>query len=246
MMVIEAGEERNSRCFFSIMHRKPSPEADCNGLIFIGGEDSKASTQWTRLIRKMIWGSGFFLPLFASVTDATIADIASLETYARRIEAVIITQKGGECLSRCPVCWAPLETLEHLFLECRVAVALWEGPGLGITQQNRFVCLLWRIWKSRNWALFDHVQYEGTVVLRQYNEQVREWLSSSMNGGRGDGIAGGDAKGWGGAFGDAVFCGWGCSKGILCIRRFRGGGCWWKCDVHERISLYGLTRSMVG
>ncbi|CAL1381938.1 unnamed protein product [Linum trigynum] len=33
-------------------------------------------------------------------------------------------------LPRCPVCWAESETLEHLFLSCPVARALWDYSGL--------------------------------------------------------------------------------------------------------------------
>ncbi|CAL1371693.1 unnamed protein product [Linum trigynum] len=75
---------------------------------------------------------------------------------------------------RCPVCWAPLESLEHMFLSCRMATTLWERSGLDVGQVRqppsnfglfvrrfikqdssvemviRFVALLRRIWKSRN------------------------------------------------------------------------------------------------
>ncbi|CAL1408963.1 unnamed protein product [Linum trigynum] len=47
-----------------------------------------------------------------------------------------------------------------------------------IEQNFAFVALLWRIWKSRNWVVFDHVQYSVSTLVRQYEAQVREWLAS--------------------------------------------------------------------
>ncbi|CAL1389594.1 unnamed protein product [Linum trigynum] len=74
----------------------------------------------------------------------------------------------------CPVFWAESETLEHLFLECSVARALWDYAGLeylgqelprhtfplflkrlmNIIQQDQLfmavTAVLWQIWWSRN------------------------------------------------------------------------------------------------
>ncbi|CAL1383383.1 unnamed protein product [Linum trigynum] len=110
--------------------------------------------------------------------------------------------EDGETLSpRCPVCWEPVETLEHLFLSCRVAVDLWNRSGVtgvdgmagvsnfalffrsmveqddGTERIVRMVALLWRIWKSRNWVVFEHIQYDLTCLVRQFEMQVREWMA---------------------------------------------------------------------
>ncbi|CAL1383715.1 unnamed protein product [Linum trigynum] len=96
-------------------------------------------------------------------------------------EALI--EKKVAVLPRCPVCWATLKTLEHLFLDCPVARALWDhsvlahlGEGLPrhsfplflkkllalVHQPILFmsvVAVFWRIWHSRNWVVFDGKQF---------------------------------------------------------------------------------------
>ncbi|CAL1377793.1 unnamed protein product [Linum trigynum] len=120
-----------------------------------------------------------------------------------KVPALVVEEAGDEELTspQCPVCWAPIETLEHMFLSCTVARALWDSSGFGggvsfpetgnfalffrrLVEQNpsterivRLVALLWRIWKSRNWVVFDHVQYAIPRLVRQYESQVREWLA---------------------------------------------------------------------
>ncbi|CAL1375609.1 unnamed protein product [Linum trigynum] len=108
---------------------------------------------------------------------------------------------GAAVDPKCPVCWEPLKTLEHMFLSCRLALELWERSGLGTSMVRqppvnfalflrrffeqetnveriiRFVALLWRIWKSRNWVVFDQVQFGMSTLVRQFEEQVREWLA---------------------------------------------------------------------
>ncbi|CAL1399998.1 unnamed protein product [Linum trigynum] len=120
-----------------------------------------------------------------------------------KVPAVIVeSAEEGELVKlQRPVCWAPMETLEHMFLSCIVARALWERSGIvggvsfshasnfalffrwfveqdsSIERIVRFVAMLWRIWKSRNWVVFDHVQYAIPRLVQQYESQVKEWLS---------------------------------------------------------------------
>ncbi|CAL1396341.1 unnamed protein product [Linum trigynum] len=113
-------------------------------------------------------------------------------------EALI--EKDVEVLPRCPVCWASKETMEHLFFDCPVARALWSqagfdslGEGLArhtfplflkkllaiLHQPSQFMAViatLWRIWRSRNWVVFEGKQFSIPALLRQYNQQVGEWL----------------------------------------------------------------------
>ncbi|CAL1387380.1 unnamed protein product [Linum trigynum] len=101
---------------------------------------------------------------------------------------------------RCPVCWAAPETMEHLFLDCPVARALWEFAGLdylgeGLPRHTfplflkrllaliprpdlvmAVIAILWRIWRSRNWVVFEGKQYTIPVLMRQYNQQYEEWV----------------------------------------------------------------------
>ncbi|CAL1383817.1 unnamed protein product [Linum trigynum] len=103
-------------------------------------------------------------------------------------------------LPRCPVCWESPETMEHLFLECPVARALWDysgleyvGEGLArhtfplflkrmmalIHQPQLFmavVAILWRIWRSRNWVVFEGKQFGFPTLLRQFHQQYEEWV----------------------------------------------------------------------
>ncbi|CAL1399702.1 unnamed protein product [Linum trigynum] len=102
---------------------------------------------------------------------------------------------------RCPICWNALETMEHLFFDCCVARALWDAAGLEHVGQGlprltfplfmkrllaivtdppqvmAVVAVLWRIWKSRNWVVFDGKQFGILSLLRQYHQQLREWTS---------------------------------------------------------------------
>ncbi|CAL1397819.1 unnamed protein product [Linum trigynum] len=101
---------------------------------------------------------------------------------------------------RCPVCWESSETLEHLFLYCPVARALWDCSGLDylgealprqtfplflkkllalINQPTVFmavVAILWRIWRSRNWVVFEGKQFGIPVLMRQFVQQFEEWV----------------------------------------------------------------------
>ncbi|CAL1375269.1 unnamed protein product [Linum trigynum] len=102
---------------------------------------------------------------------------------------------------RCPVCWGASETMEHLFLECPVARNLWELAGMGHLGEGlprhsfplflkkllmllrgpeevmALVALLWRIWKSRNWVVFEGKQFDFPALVRQFCQQVEEWRS---------------------------------------------------------------------
>ncbi|CAL1405295.1 unnamed protein product [Linum trigynum] len=113
-------------------------------------------------------------------------------------EALI--EKGVPVLPRFPVCWAESETMEHLFFYCLVAHALWDyseleylGRGLPrhtfplffkrlmslIHQPTLFmevVAVLWRIWRSRNWVIFEGKQFGIPALMRQFNQQVEDWI----------------------------------------------------------------------
>ncbi|CAL1413585.1 unnamed protein product [Linum trigynum] len=102
-------------------------------------------------------------------------------------------------LPRCPVCWGGPETLEHLFLDCPVARALWGAAGLEhlgeglprhtfplflkkllalVSQPSLWMAIfavLWRIWKARNWVVFEGKQFSLPALLRQFTQQVEEW-----------------------------------------------------------------------
>ncbi|CAL1409682.1 unnamed protein product [Linum trigynum] len=104
-----------------------------------------------------------------------------------------------EVTEQCPVCWHEGEDLEHLFLQCPVARNLWADSGLegiqvGLPGENmgiflrrllekvtneevimRLVSLLWRMWKSRNWMVFEGCQYTREVLRNQWMVQVEEW-----------------------------------------------------------------------
>ncbi|CAL1408424.1 unnamed protein product [Linum trigynum] len=111
-------------------------------------------------------------------------------------------------LPRCPVCWDNLETMEHLFLECPVARTLWEYSGLDyvgeglarhtfplflkrllalISQPQLFMAvvgILWRIWRSRNWVVFEGKQFGIEALMRQFHQQYEEWVRLPVDKGR--------------------------------------------------------------
>ncbi|CAL1361507.1 unnamed protein product [Linum trigynum] len=90
--------------------------------------------------------------------------------------------------------------MEHLFLYCSVARALWDYSGLeylgeGLPRQTfplflkrllglihhsemvmAVVAILWRIWRSRNWVVFEGKQFGIPALMRQFNQQVEEWM----------------------------------------------------------------------
>ncbi|CAL1377809.1 unnamed protein product [Linum trigynum] len=49
----------------------------------------------------------------------------------------------------------------------------------------RVVCLLWRIWKSRNLATFEETQMTFTALHQQFQMQVAEWEARGTVGGGG-------------------------------------------------------------
>ncbi|CAL1376352.1 unnamed protein product [Linum trigynum] len=91
--------------------------------------------------------------------------------------------------------------MKHLFLDCPVARALWTqsdldhlGEGLPrhtfplflkkllaiLQQPSQFmgvIAILWKIWRSRNWVVFEGKQFGILALMRQYHQQVGEWLS---------------------------------------------------------------------
>ncbi|CAL1361150.1 unnamed protein product [Linum trigynum] len=111
-----------------------------------------------------------------------------------------LREKEVPVLPRCPVCWAESETMEHLFLDCPVARTLWEYSGLDFLGEGlprhtfplflkkllsrvsdpsmlmAVVAILWRIWRSRNWVVFEGKQFGIPVLLRQFQQQYEEWI----------------------------------------------------------------------
>ncbi|CAL1390172.1 unnamed protein product [Linum trigynum] len=95
--------------------------------------------------------------------------------------------------------------MEHLFLYCPVARALWDYSGLeylgeGLPRQTfplflkrllglihqpsvvmAVVAILWRIWRSRNWVVFEGKQFGIPALMRQFNQQYEEWVGLPAN-----------------------------------------------------------------
>ncbi|CAL1392885.1 unnamed protein product [Linum trigynum] len=40
--------------------------------------------------------------------------------------------------------------------------------------------VLWRIWRSRNWVVFEGKQFGIPALMRQYHQQYQEWISLSV------------------------------------------------------------------
>ncbi|CAL1373659.1 unnamed protein product [Linum trigynum] len=117
-----------------------------------------------------------------------------------------LSTRGMEGLEPCPVCGEEVESLEHLFFRCRVALQLWEGAELHLLRDRfplnnisifwrrvleegnldrstlmRVVALFWRVWRARNWVVFDFTQFIVPVLLSQFRSQVTEWDSVPDN-----------------------------------------------------------------
>ncbi|CAL1376376.1 unnamed protein product [Linum trigynum] len=90
--------------------------------------------------------------------------------------------------------------MEHMFLYCPVARALWDCSGLyylgealprhtfplflkrmlALVQDPSLfmavVAILWRIWRSRNWVIFEGKQFGIPALMRQFHQQYEEWV----------------------------------------------------------------------
>ncbi|CAL1360786.1 unnamed protein product [Linum trigynum] len=90
--------------------------------------------------------------------------------------------------------------MEHLFLYFPVARALWDYLGLeylgeGLPRHTfplflkrllalihdqslvmAVVAILWRIWRSRSWVVFEGKQFGIPTLMRQFNQQYEEWV----------------------------------------------------------------------
>ncbi|CAL1400622.1 unnamed protein product [Linum trigynum] len=99
------------------------------------------------------------------------------------------------------LCWEATETMEHLFLFCPVARALWDLSGLEFLGQGlprhtfplflrrvmglihrpelfmALAAILWRIWRSRNWVVFEGKQFGIEALMRQFHQQYEEWVN---------------------------------------------------------------------
>ncbi|CAL1379341.1 unnamed protein product [Linum trigynum] len=91
--------------------------------------------------------------------------------------------------------------MEHLFLDCPFARVLWESSGMDYIGQGlsrhtfplflkklmsllhqpllfmKVVAILWKIWRSRNWIVFEGKQFGIPALMRQFNQQYEEWVS---------------------------------------------------------------------
>ncbi|CAL1357044.1 unnamed protein product [Linum trigynum] len=116
-----------------------------------------------------------------------------------------LREKKVEVLPRCRVYWEASETLERMFLDCPVARALWDHSGLaqlgeGLSRHTfplflkkllavvhdpilgmSVVAVLWRIWRSRNWVVFEGKQFGIPALMRQFHQQVQEWIGLPRN-----------------------------------------------------------------
>ncbi|CAL1403043.1 unnamed protein product [Linum trigynum] len=88
--------------------------------------------------------------------------------------------------------------MENLFLDCPVARAIWDYSGLAylgeglprhtfplfmkqlmalVHQPTIFmamVAVLWRIWRSHNWIVFEGKQFGFPALMRQFHQQYEE------------------------------------------------------------------------
>ncbi|CAL1395295.1 unnamed protein product [Linum trigynum] len=53
-----------------------------------------------------------------------------------------------------------------------------------VTQHSLFmavVVVLCRIWRSRNWVVFDGKQFSIPALMRQFNQRLQEWVTLSVD-----------------------------------------------------------------
>ncbi|CAL1411126.1 unnamed protein product [Linum trigynum] len=43
------------------------------------------------------------------------------------------------------------------------------------------VAILWRIWRSRNWVVFEGKQFGIPALMRQFHQQYEEWVGLSVD-----------------------------------------------------------------
>ncbi|CAL1399788.1 unnamed protein product [Linum trigynum] len=95
--------------------------------------------------------------------------------------------------------------MERLFLDCPVARVLCDLSGLEYLSQGlprhtfplflkrlltlieqlplfmAVVVFLWRIWRSRNWVVFEGKQFGILALMQQFSQQYEEWVRLPVN-----------------------------------------------------------------
>ncbi|CAL1401360.1 unnamed protein product [Linum trigynum] len=127
--------------------------------------------------------------------------------------------------------------MEHLFLYCPVARALWDYSGLDYVREGlpchtfplflkklmalvhqaqlfmAVVAVLWRIWRSRNWVVFEGKQFGFPALMRQFHQQYEEWVRLPVDKGFQSVVPRGSFED-GGVRGGRLYVGWGDSAGV--------------------------------
>ncbi|KAH7838104.1 hypothetical protein Vadar_022124 [Vaccinium darrowii] len=118
-----------------------------------------------------------------------------------------LKQRGVLSASGCPLCGDPEESVIHLVAKCPFARAVWFSSPMQIDSQvlecSSFIhwwsvlmqrgqgfqdvegwkaniaYMVWGIWKSRNWAMFDHVRADPVWVMQQAVRNAAEFLEAN-------------------------------------------------------------------
>ncbi|RAL45079.1 hypothetical protein DM860_018141 [Cuscuta australis] len=107
-----------------------------------------------------------------------------------------LNSKGLDLDNSCPVCGQSGESLEHVFLRCRLADGVWRSLHIGGDRNLTFgawfqrqseVCSLdglqivawaiWALWKTRNTAVWEQRVVMPQTVVRMIHSMVERWRS---------------------------------------------------------------------
>jgi len=108
--------------------------------------------------------------------------------------------RGIHCDDSCVTCDALAETHMHTFFVCSKAITCWDLLGLGnlvhellqtaddftallfeflrrlsLTQQQSAAMLLWSLWKSRNFKLWDALDTSSAFTVSRARDTLQEW-----------------------------------------------------------------------
>ncbi|GJW53105.1 reverse transcriptase [Tanacetum coccineum] len=131
--------------------------------------------------RSIVFGYGSYSGRVSVDSTSLVTRKACSNAFATQEN---LSRRGVNCSSICPICFAEIETVEHMFFECHWTKAAWFGSALSLHLDNMsghiisrvedlldmvpcasermnlhtsLANIAWQIWKSRNECVFNDI-----------------------------------------------------------------------------------------
>lgn len=129
----------------------------------------------------------------------------------------ILSRRGIEIDSTCPLCTKQTETIRHLFLDCSFTQGVWRACNLQTSMEGsspmrlvstlasrdsntlcKIAWVLWFVWRARNNVVWRGARWNMVGICKQVLEAFEEGRSSSSHSRAGSvsGMALDESKGW--------------------------------------------------